>query len=265
MAIKPERYEAKDGTVSWRVRLETGRDPVTGARRRQWVTKPTERECKAEAVRLLTDLRQGTYTAPQPLTVRDFLARFLAAEHGRIKATSYLNLRSAINHHTVPYRGATKLQELSSLDIVAWLAWMRDERGLAATSVRTYRDSLSRAVNEAVKWGLVGRNVVAAVQPPPDEAKPPVALSRAEVAALVAEAYGTRYERFFLLGFGTGMREGELLGLTWPDLELEPAPGFVHIRQQLTKSYGGGKAFAAPKTPTSKRRIARAPGLAQRR
>src|SRR4029434_3353510 len=154
MAIKPERYVSKDGTVSWRVRLETGRDPVTGARRRQWVTKPTERECKAEAVRLLHALRQGTYTAPQPITVREFLARFLRAEKGRIRATSYKNLKSAIKCQMVPFLGAIKLQELSSLHIVDWLAWMRETQGLSATSVRTHRDTLSRALVEAGRWDL---------------------------------------------------------------------------------------------------------------
>jgi integrase len=109
-----------------------------------------------------------------------------------------------------------------------------------------------RALKQAVRWGLVPRNVAAAVDPP--RSRPPeiTPLSPAEARALLEAAWGDRLEALYVLAVTTGMRQGEILGLEWEDADLEE--GTVRVRRTLTLARGGPR-LAEPKTKGSRRQV----------
>ena len=128
----------------------------------------------------------------------------------------------------------------------------RSRRSTAATSTRASPRSrsgtsttLHRAVKQAFRWGLVPRNVAAAVDPPralPPEVAP---FPPAEARTLLNAARGDRLEALYVLAVSTGMRQGEILGLGWEDADLDA--GTLLVRRTLALARGGPR-LAEPKT-----------------
>ena len=100
--------------------------------------------------------------------------------------------------------------------------------GLSARTVLHMHRVLRSALQQAVRWQLLGRNPCDAVKPPRPERTEVNALDEKQTAQLLELAAGTRLYVPVLLAVTTGMRRGEILGLTWADVDLDAAsPAFV--------------------------------------
>ena len=96
---------------------------------------------------------------------------------------------------------------------------------------------LRKALKQAVIDGLIPRNVCRSRKPPKIEHKEITPLDRQQTQALLKAASGDRLEALYMLAVHTGMREGELLGLKWEDVDLER--GVLRLRHALVRE--GGK------------------------
>src|ERR671916_171942 len=138
---------------------------------------------------------------------------------------------------------AEKLKKLAP-DHVQALYQRKLDSGLAPGTVRQVHSVLSRALDQAVKWGTVPRNVCKATTPPrahSEEIKP---LDTEQARRLLEEARGGRLEALYVIAVTAGLRIGELLGLRWQDVDLESAM----LRVRRTKSTAKtGPRFTAPK------------------
>ena len=111
---------------------------------------------------------------------------------------------------------------------------------------------LRKALKQAVPDGLIPRNLCDAVKPPKVERKEITPLDREQAKVLLEAASRDRLEVLYVLAVHTGMREGELLGLTWEDVDLER--GLLRLRHALVRE--GGKAVLGDlKTPKSRRSV----------
>ncbi len=104
--------------------------------------------------------------------------------------------------------------------------------------------TLHKALKQAVRWGLVPRNVTEAVTAPRLTKKEIHPLTTNEVRTLLEAAKGEHFEALYVLAVTTGHRKGELLGLRCTDVDLER--GYVQVRQQLIRTEGG-LTFTSPK------------------
>jgi integrase len=111
---------------------------------------------------------------------------------------------------------------------------------------------LHKALKQAVLDGLIPRNVCEAVKPPKVEHKEINPLDRAQAKTLLDAASEDRLEALYVLAVHTGMREGELLGLKWEDVDLEH--GVLRLRRALVRE-GGKVVLGDLKTPKSRRSI----------
>jgi integrase len=78
-------------------------------------------------------------------------------------------------------------------------------------------------------------------------------LTEAQARQLVLATMGTRMGILIYLALMTGMREGELLGLQWTDVDWER--GQVRIQRQLQRVKGNGTILVPPKTKAGLRQI----------
>jgi integrase len=115
---------------------------------------------------------------------------------------------------------------------------------------------LHRAFDAALRLGLVQRNVCDVVEVPRMRHYEMTTLSEEQVQHLLRAATGERLEALYVLALATGMRQGELLALTWRDVDLESAS--LHVRSTLHVTREG-YVFAEPKTKLSRRTIALSP------
>jgi integrase len=108
------------------------------------------------------------------------------------------------------------------------------------------------ALGYAERLGLVSRNA-AKLAKPPRIARPEVQPFTAEEARRLLEAAcGHRLEALFVTALGTGLREAELLGLRWQDVDLER--GLLTVRVQLQR-INGKLTLTEPKTERSRRTL----------
>ena len=128
------------------------------------------------------------------------------------------------------------------------------ERQVGVYTIREIHITLHSALKQAVWTGMIERNPASFVQPPKEPASEMAILNESQVSQLLIAAQGTRLETLIHLAVISGMRQMELLGLKWTDLDWNKQT--LKIKRQLLKPHGEGVKFSSPKTRYSKRSIA---------
>jgi integrase len=116
---------------------------------------------------------------------------------------------------------------------------------------------LHSALGHAVKTGAIGRNPASLTIPPKEPAEEMKILDEGQVSMLLIAALGTRLEPLIHLALATGMREMEILGLKWVDLDWVKQT--LKVERQLVHPEEGKVKFAPPKTRSGKRSLALGP------
>jgi integrase len=243
-----KRGDSRSGKA--KSRRGSGSRPNVGSFYRQrWITQqikaklleeghPEEcRICGAKADRGLifdrADLKLGTYFDGWLKDVRN-----------TVRQRTWERYESIVRVHIKPALGAAKLQALTPNHL---RALYRDklDAGLAPRTVNYIHVTLHKALKDTVSDGLVP-NYVAAVKSPRPE-KPEIhPLSRVQARRLLdaASKQGDRFEALYIVAMHCGLREGELLGLRWEDLNLDA--GTLAVRRTLSETRTGHK-FELPK------------------
>ena len=180
---------------------------------------------------LASQLDKGIDVAPDRITVGEFLPRWLALHHseGHIVDTTRDRYDRIVRKHLVPALGHLRLQELRPDHIAAvksqWLTGENStgDKPLANSTVHQHLVVLGAALDQAVRQQLIVRNPLDSVTIPSgksglDERR---ALDDSEIGHLLSAASGGRLFAPVAVLLQTGVREGELLALKWPDVDLE--------------------------------------------
>jgi integrase len=95
------------------------------------------------------------------------------------------------------------------------------KKSLSSRTVQYHRTVLRIALGQAMKWGLVVRNVAALVDPPRAERFETKPICAEEARALLQSIQGDRLEALFTVALSLGLRRGEALGLGWEDIDFQ--------------------------------------------
>jgi len=128
--------------------------------------------------------------------------------------------------------------------------------GLSPTTVHHLHTVLHHALHDAMRKGILARNVTELVDAPRPAEHDMTPLTQEQAQALLRAAQGDRLEALYVLAITTGMRQGELLGVRWRDVDLETRQLQIRGAMQRTEQ---GRAIGATKTTNSKRRLDLAP------
>jgi integrase len=212
---------------------------------------------KRDAQRFLTDtlarMERGSYAAPSKLTVADYLTgEWLPAVHGTLRPLSHDRYARVVRLYIKPQIGATRLQALSGGHLNAMYAGL-EASGLSVSTVRLVHAVLSRALRAAERWGRVPRNVARMADPPARGRSRAQAWTAGELRRFLEHVQDDRLFPLWRLAATTGMRRGELAGLTWRWLDLDAAR--LSVEQQLVPTRGGC-TFGPPKSARSRRTVA---------
>lgn len=239
-----------------------------GTHRRRIVSAPTSDEARAKLDTLRRDLRLGTLArAGSALTVGDYLAGWLERDRIRVRPGTWRGRESHFRVYLIPALGRIVLARLSAADVEralsTFLASGRPDRpairtrgrqnagGISPMTVRHIRSSLRRALADAVRDGLAGRNAAADAHPPATPHRPVVYLSRPDLRRLIDATREDEFGPVYALAASTGLRLGELLGLAWADVE----GGTLTVRRAFARGLGNDFALAEPKSARSRRTI----------
>jgi integrase len=169
--------------------------------------------------------------------------------------------RRDFERHIRPSLGRHRLDALRPEHLSRFYA-DRLHQGLSAYAVRYLHAQIRRALAVAVTWGLLARNVATFVQPPalPHHEVDPLTVEEARQLLLAARS--DRMEARWVIGLSLGLRQSEVLGLWWEDIDFKA--GTLRIRRQLIRSRTAGQAlaFGPLKSARSMRVLALPPALA---
>jgi integrase len=242
---------AKDGTVSWRVRVDMV-DPVTGKRRQPQRTFKTKREAERGLAQWLVEIERGTAVNASKMTVAELLRDWLAtyAQH-HVRPTTLDDYEVTIRVQLIPGLGSIPIQKLTPAHLQRFYA-DKLEAGHSPRVVQLCHRRLSQALDYALTLGLVARNVADAVTPPRVERKEMLTWSVAQVRTFLAVADQSTYGPVWLVLLGTGMRRGEVLGLRWEDVDWDR--GTLRVAQSVLP-YKGIGYIQEPKSPGAWRTV----------
>ncbi len=253
-AIDKVKRARKDGTIveTWRGRLSVGIDPRTLRPRRITLYADTRSELATKMARMKSDADRGILPSSERITVEVLLERWVDdVMAARVRATTLSLYRSLIRTHLLPAIGALRLDRLTAQDVAAVLSRMRESRRSERTQALALI-ILRSAIDQAVRWDLVPRNVARSVDAPRPQRKAMTALSLAQSQRFLRLARGTRFGALYTLALLAGLRRGELLGLQWADVDFERRTLSV-VRSVVLLD--GKPIIAEPKTSAGRRMV----------
>lgn len=241
-------YKRSDGR--WVASLTLG----DGSGKRREFYGKTRQEVVRRLAEAKRDLDAGIPLGDEIQTVGKYLDSWLtAARPPHVDERTWMGYEQHVRNHLIPGLGAVRRASRTAQRVQEFYG-EKLLGGLASTTVHHIHSTLHAALEAAVRLGVVGRNVTDYVDAPPVRTKEMHPLSRDKARALPAASAGHRLEAFFVLAVATGMREDELMGLTWANVDAEA--GVVRVRQSVQRPKGGGWRFKVPKTKRSRRQIA---------
>jgi integrase len=240
------------GPGAWELKYDIGR-PVTAKRRIRYKTlRGTKKDAQRELRNLLGAIDQGIHVEPSKITLAE-LAHERVALWQVSPSTREHYISAAKRLYPI---GQILAQRLTTRDIERWHGELRD-CGLAPATIRQAHRLLSRVLGEAVRHGLVSRNV--AREQPLTKAKraPKVEIVNAEqIPDLLARLEGDPFHVPVIVALYTGLRRGEQLALRWCDVDLDGASMTIAraleetadgVTVKSTKTESGERVISLPK------------------
>jgi integrase len=250
----------------WAYVFEAGVDPATGKRRRRhksgFKTQRAAEAAKREAIRAA---ETGMAPAGELPTVASYVDEWLAGRRSALRQSTWASYRDVLEGRVVSRLGALRLDKLTAKHVADLAVDLeqhggRDERrgpGLSARSVRYTLTVLTRALDDAVKRGLIPRNPAEHVDRPRVADKEMEWWSIGEARTFLNYTADDRLSALWTLLLTTGLRRGEALGLKWDDIHFDA--GRLAVRRTLV-TVGYQIRWSEPKTQASRRAVALDPG-----
>ena len=221
----------------------------TGPKRKTLYGK-TRREVDEKLTAAKADRDRGLLFDADSLTVGRYLERWLAdSVRDTVKAITYETYERLMRLHLVPTLGRVKLKNLTPTH-VRGLYREKLDSGLSPSSVQRIHALLHKALTQAVNDGLIPRNATDPVKPPRQSRKEMKTLTPEQAHVFLEAAKDDRLEALYIVAIHTGLRQGELLGISWDEVDLEA--GTLSVHRTLSGAKGGPK-FTTPKNNRTRR------------
>ncbi len=235
-------YARKDGTVIGQYEIETPE-----GKKRKYIRGKDSKDVASRLAKAIADRDSGYAFDSQNLTVSEFMSRWLTSIKGTIRDGSWKQYEMVNRVHIEPVLGHVKLERLTTLQVQAFYH-KKLESGVSPRRTLYIHATLHKALNQAVVWSLVPRNVTDGVEKPRHSGRAIEPFGGDQVKMLLKAVEGDRLEALYVLAVTTGMRQGELLGLKWEDVDLDD--GVLRVNRTI---FGG--IVSPPKTRSGRRSI----------
>lgn len=223
---------------------------VGSGKNRTYKSFDTQREANRWGSKMVEQIRQGLLTLRNKISLSKFLDDWLVIARSSIRPNTSLQYTQIVHKHIVPTLGNILLRELQA-DHVQRLYTEKLASGVSPRSTRLIHAVLHRALNHALKQGLVSRNVSDAATLPKVPRKEMKTLDDYQVRQLIQATDDVQMQVLFWIAVTTGLRKGEILGLKWSDLDWQTRK--LQIQRQVQRRAGEGLIFCEPKSASGRR------------
>ena len=264
----------------WEASFVTGHDPGTGKAIRKYVYAKTQAEARKKLAQAIAAVDNHAYREPCKMTLGEWLDTWADTYLEGLKPRTVKIYQDDIENHIKPYLGAVKLEELDTHTVQRYLNRLlssgkkvpkRDKGGkivkkdgktvyetapLSVKTVKNIHGVLHGALRQAVINKYIPLNPADG-----DFCKLPKAkkaeitpLDEKEIATFLKAIQGDRFEDAFLVTLFTGLRQGEVLGLTWDCVDFDKGILTIDKQMQLHQDKGISGAYTLAPTKNGKAR-----------
>jgi len=252
----------KRGKGSWTIVIDRGRNPITNKRERIYKSVAGRKQVAEKVmVEILHQLETGTYIDPTNITLGQYLKQWITTYvEPNLAPKTIRTYVMEIENHIIPELGLIPLEKLSPLHLQEYYtkklsSGRKDEKegGLSPRTINYHHRIIREALKHAAQWQLVRYNVADAARSPRFKKQEMYVMSREHILEFLEKISKHRDYHLIYTAVFTGMRQGELLGLRWSDIDFHNS--VINVNQQLQYIPGQGISFKAPKTAKSRRQI----------
>ena len=244
---------------SYSISIYLGIDTITKKKKYKWYTvHGTKKDAEKFLTEKLNEIDNGIFVDSKDMTLETYLNYWYnQCCVPNLSPTTYESYKRNIDTHIIPCLGNIKLKDLKPLHLQSFYT-NRLESPLSKTSVKYLHRILHCALNQAQKWQLVSINVADCVDAPKPEKYVATTLTPDQITLLIDAVKNTNIYLPVIIAISTGMRRGEVLGLTWENIDIKNS--IIRITQTLLPTKNGLQILP-PKTQKSNRIISMPPTL----
>lgn len=242
----PDRYE---------LRVYLGEDVDGKKRIHSEIFRGGKKDAEARLAQLKKEKGKGAVSISPKITVKELLDRWMKEylESGAVRPDTIAWYKMHIERNINPFMGNRQINKLTPTDIIRLYADLK-QAGKSTTIQAGAHRTLRAAFNWGERQGIIANNPMSKVTSPravkPDH--PSLSLDETKALLRIIQEKHTRYYNLILLALTTGVRESEILGLRWSDVDLVQKS--IRVTYQL-KGEGSKATFADVKTSSGRRVI----------
>lgn len=199
---------------SFQATVFVGRD-ANGKQLFKYITKPSEKECKAAARKLEQELEDKKFIDTGKVRLAAWVDEWIELNRGRLSPSTVVLYKIYSKAHYKPYFGDMKLSQVNEIHIRRFMA--EKLKTLKPSTVRKLLFVLNKMLREILK----DKNPCKDVTPPNDDDFKPHIITDEEFEQIHNAVKGTRDEPIVLLSAWCGLRRGEIFALKWDDIDWE--------------------------------------------
>ena len=237
-------FKRKDGLWVAQITIETGRQKSkyfhSQKEARDWL-KLTQ-----------TQIDNGLNLSTANVDFETFLNKWYDAHKLSVRTNTSISYRGVLDNHIIPALGKLKLKDIRP-DHIQNFYTVKMKAGTSKAVIGIIHSVLHIAFDQAIKWGLIGRNPIEAVIKPRNKSKEIKTLDENQARAFLSVVLGTRFDGLFWMAITTGLRKSELIAIKWSDLDWSNKQ--LKIQRQIQYFPKEGPVFCELKSKSGKRTI----------
>lgn len=246
MTTKATKNAKGGGTIRkrsdgrWEARYTLGIDPKTGKQIQKSVYGKTQKEVRQKLTAITAEIDDGMYMDIPRLKTADWLNTWVTEYIGNVKSSTRKSYQDHVRLNIIPYIGNVPLSKVTAAMIQQMYNELQAEKELSPKTIKNVHGVLHRALEQAQKMGYIRSDPLAAVTLPRIERKQIKPLEDEELSAFLKEIRGNPYELVYFVTVFTGLRQGEVLGLTWDCVNFEKQTLLInkqHGKKKGTREY----------------------------
>jgi len=237
-----------------------------GKRKRKKFAAKTRQEAMDKGISFLVSTGAKVDTSRAEMTVAEWISDWLLRlAKPRLRPRTLEKYISSFKNYILPQLGLTRLCDLNTVIIqnhfnTLLIDGRSDNRGLSPSTVSAARRYFALAIDDAIREGIMVQNPVRMTKAPRIQRREIVVLDKFEIDNLVKAAgeidhpfMSVMMPVLISLAVRTGLRQGEVFGLKWEDVDFINT--CVMVKRSLAHVVGRGAVFQETKTKTSRRKV----------